>query len=137
MSSNFQRLHEITNQAYAENFSILTHKLADPLLNFSSTQEQKLMSKFKINRITKELIRAILRFLFSFPPPTMYENNFQILFFYKVGGGNEKRNLRIALINSIIMRFILNFDISFYFRVLLKSKNCSNQINNDAIYLKF
>jgi hypothetical protein len=38
------------------------------------------MSKFEINRITIELIRAILRFRFSFPPLTMYKNNFQILF---------------------------------------------------------
>ena len=33
MSLNFQRLHETTNQAYAENFRILTQKMADPLLN--------------------------------------------------------------------------------------------------------
>ena len=33
MSSNFERLHEIINQAYAENFSILTQKIANPLLN--------------------------------------------------------------------------------------------------------
>ena len=33
MSSNFERLHEIINQAYAENFSILTQKMANPLLN--------------------------------------------------------------------------------------------------------
>ena len=38
------------------------------------------MSRFEINRIIFELIRAILRFRFSFPRPTMYENNFQILF---------------------------------------------------------
>ena len=80
------------------------------------------MSKFEINRMTIELIRAILRFHFSFRPPTLYENNFQILFSYKVGGRKEKRNLRIALINSIEMGFISNFDISFYSRVLLKSK---------------
>ena len=33
MSLNFQRLHETTNQAYAENFRILTQKMANPLLN--------------------------------------------------------------------------------------------------------
>ena len=38
------------------------------------------MSKFELDRITRKLIRAILRFLFSFPPPTMHENNFQIYF---------------------------------------------------------
>ena len=38
------------------------------------------MSKFEINCITVELIREILRFRFFFPPPTMYKNNFQILF---------------------------------------------------------
>ena len=32
MSSNFERLHEIINQAYAENFSILTQKMANPLI---------------------------------------------------------------------------------------------------------
>ena len=80
------------------------------------------MSKFEINRITRKLIRAILRFRFSFPPPTMYRNNIWKLFLYIVGDGKEKRNLRIALINSIVMRFISNFDISFYSRVLLKSK---------------
>ena len=72
------------------------------------------MSKFEINRMTIELIRAILRFRFSFRPPTTYKNNFQILFLYIVGGGKEKRNLRIALINFLVMRFISNFDISFY-----------------------
>jgi hypothetical protein len=80
------------------------------------------MTKFKKNRITIELIRALLRFHFSIPPPSMYKNNFQILFLYIVGGGKEKQNLRIALINSIVMRFISNFDISFYSRVLLRSK---------------
>ena len=49
------------------------------------------MSKFEINRITIELIRAILRFRFSFPPPTMYKNNFQILFLYIVGGGKANQ----------------------------------------------
>ena len=33
MSSNFEMLHEIINQAYAENFSILTQKMVNPLLN--------------------------------------------------------------------------------------------------------
>jgi hypothetical protein len=33
------------------------------------------MSKFEINRITLELIRAILRFRFSFLPPKRDENN--------------------------------------------------------------
>ena len=80
------------------------------------------MSKFEKNRITRKLIRAILRFRFTFPPPTMYRNNIWKLFLYIVGGGKEKRNLRIALINVIIMVFISNFDISFYSRVLLKSK---------------
>ena len=32
MSSNFERLHEISNEAYAENLSILSQKLANPLL---------------------------------------------------------------------------------------------------------
>ena len=32
MSSNFERLHEIINEAYAENFSILSQKLANPPL---------------------------------------------------------------------------------------------------------
>jgi hypothetical protein len=38
------------------------------------------MSKFEINRITKELIRAILRFRASFLPPKLSPNNTQILF---------------------------------------------------------
>ena len=63
------------------------------------------MSKFEINCITIEEIRAIFRFRFSFPPPTMYENNFRILFLYIVGGGKEKRNRKIALIHSIFMQF--------------------------------
>ena len=83
-------------------------------MDVSSTREKKLVSKFEINRNFIELIRAILRFRFSFSPPTMYKNNFQILFLYIVGGGKEKRNLRIALINFLVMRFISNFDISFY-----------------------
>jgi hypothetical protein len=74
--------------------------------DFSSTHELKLVSKFETNPITRKIIRAILRFRFSFPPPTMYENNFQILFLYIVGGGKEKRNLRIALINFLVMQFI-------------------------------
>ena len=32
MSSNFERLHKIKNEAYAENFSIPSQKLANPLL---------------------------------------------------------------------------------------------------------
>jgi hypothetical protein len=32
MSSNFERLHKIKNQAYAENFSIITQIMANPLL---------------------------------------------------------------------------------------------------------
>ena len=35
MSSNFERLHEIIKQAYAENFIIPTQKMANPLLNKS------------------------------------------------------------------------------------------------------
>ena len=80
------------------------------------------MSKFKINRITRKLIRAILRFRSTFLPPKLKPNNIQILFGFNLGGRKEERNLRISQINSIVMRFILNFDISFYFRVLLKSK---------------
>ena len=38
------------------------------------------MSKFEINCITIELIRAILRFRFSFLPPKCSQNNIQILF---------------------------------------------------------
>ena len=41
-------------------------------------------------------------------------NNIWKLFFYIVGGRKEKWNLRIALINFIVMRFISNFDKSFY-----------------------
>jgi hypothetical protein len=77
------------------------------------------MSKFEINRITKELISSILRFRSSFRPPKCSQNNIQILFYEHLGGQNEERNLRIALIISIAMRFIS----SFYLRVLLKSKS--------------
>ena len=72
------------------------------------------MSKFEINRMTIELIRAILRFRSSFLAPMSKENNIQILFGDSLGGRKEERNLRIAPINSIVMRFISNFDISFY-----------------------
>jgi hypothetical protein len=72
------------------------------------------MSKFEINRMTIELIRAILRFRSSFLLPMSKENNIQILFSLDIGSRKEERNLRIALINSIVMRFISNFDISFY-----------------------
>ncbi len=64
------------------------------------------MSKFEINRITRKLIRAILRFRFSFPPPTMYRNNIWKLFLYIVRGDKKKRKLRIALINYLVMLFI-------------------------------
>ena len=80
------------------------------------------MSKFEINRIIIELIRAILRFRSSFLPPKCAKNNIQILFYVHLGGRKEEQNLRIALNNSIVMRFISNFDISFYLRLLLKSK---------------
>ena len=79
------------------------------------------MSKFEINRIIIELIRAILRFRFTSLLPKWQENNIQILFSCHLGAKLVKRNLRIALINSIVMQFISNFDISFYSRVLLKS----------------
>ena len=81
------------------------------------------MSKFEINRIIIELIRAILRFRSSFRPPKCSQNNIQILFFEHLGGRKGERNLRIALINFPVMRFISNFDISFYSRVLPKSKS--------------
>ena len=32
MSPNFDRLHEISNEAFSKNFSILSQKLANPLL---------------------------------------------------------------------------------------------------------
>ena len=38
------------------------------------------MSKFEINRITVELIRAIFRFCFFFRPPKLSPNNIQIIF---------------------------------------------------------
>ena len=63
------------------------------------------LPKFELNPITRKLIIAILRFRFSFPPPTMYRNNIWKLFSYIVGGGKEKRNRKIALIHSILMQF--------------------------------
>ena len=72
------------------------------------------MSKFEINRIIIELIRAILRFRFTSLAPKWRENNIWILFSGHLGSRLVKRNLRIAVINSIMMRFISNFDISFY-----------------------
>ena len=50
-------------------------------MDFSSTHELKLVSKFEINPITRKLIRAIYRFRISFPPPTMYENGHLIKIF--------------------------------------------------------
>ena len=44
------------------------------------------MSKFEINRIIKELIKAILRFRSSFLAPKLKENNIQILFYYNPPG---------------------------------------------------
>ena len=44
----------------------------------------------------------------------MYRNNIWKLFSYIVGGGKEKRKIRIVLINFLVMRFISNFDTSFY-----------------------
>ena len=44
-------------------------------MDFSSTLELKLVSKFEINRITRKLIRAILRFRSSFLPPKRSQNN--------------------------------------------------------------
>ena len=56
---------------------------------------------------------------------TYVDEKFEINLFNSdldIGAKMEEQNLRIALINSIVMRFISNFDISFYSRVLLKSK---------------
>ena len=58
------------------------------------------MSKFEINRMTIELIRAILRFRSSFLAPMLKEHNIQILFSFNIGARKEERKLRIALINS-------------------------------------
>ena len=55
------------------------------LLDFSCTHVLKLVSKFEINRITRKLIRAILRFRSSFLPPKCSQNNIQILFFEHLG----------------------------------------------------
>ena len=44
------------------------------------------MSKFEINRTTKELIRVFLRFRSSFFPPKLSPNNIQILFGDSLGG---------------------------------------------------
>ena len=71
------------------------------------------MSKFEKNRITRKLIRAILRFCSSFLPPKCSKNNIQILFCEHLGGRKEERDLRIALINFLVMRFFSNFDTSF------------------------
>ena len=78
-------------------------------MDFSSPHEYNKLSKFEINCMKIERIRAILRFRSPFRPPTMYENNFQILFLYVVGGGKEKR----------------------------KTKNRSNSFNFNANNLKF
>ena len=48
------------------------------------------MSKFEINRMTIELIRAILRFRSSFLPPKLSPNNIQILFCDSLGGRKEE-----------------------------------------------
>ena len=60
------------------------------------------MSKFEKNRITIELIRAILRFRSSFLAPMSKENSIQILFSFDIGARMEEQNLRIALILSLI-----------------------------------
>ena len=73
------------------------------------------MSKFEINRITRKLIRAILRFCFSFPPPTMYRNNIWKLFSYIVGGGKEKPNLRMGMAGLIFEPRPPNFRINTTF----------------------
>ena len=62
-------------------------------MDFSSTHEIKLVSKFEINPITRKFIRAIFRFRFSFPPPTTDLEI--ILFSYIVGCGKEKQNLKV------------------------------------------
>ena len=66
--------------------------------------------------------KKILCAVFEIIPFIHSKNNIWILFWEHLGGRKEEWNLRIALINFLVMRFILNFDTSFYFRVLLKSK---------------
>ena len=71
------------------------------------------MSKFEINRIIIEIIRAILRFRFTSLLPKWTENNIWILFSVHLGSRLVEQNLRIALINFLVIRFFSNFDISF------------------------
>ena len=58
------------------------------------------MSKFEINRMTIELIRAILRFHSSFLAPMSKENNIQILFSFDIGARKEERNLYLHFDNK-------------------------------------
>jgi hypothetical protein len=48
------------------------------------------MLKFEINRMTIELIRAILRFRSSFLLPMSKENNIRILFSLDIGSRKEE-----------------------------------------------
>ena len=49
MSSNFERLHEIRNEAYAENFSMLSQKVANPLFYVHTDLAKIRNTKFPVH----------------------------------------------------------------------------------------
>jgi hypothetical protein len=83
------------------------------------------MSKFEINRITKELIRAILRFRSSFLAPKLKENNIQRFFDISTGFRFSKISVECSVHSCscpwLIIHGLSNFyAISFFFQTMMK-----------------
>ena len=90
MSSNFERLHEISNEAYAENLSILSQKLANTLLYLSL---HFLMGIPFLRRIQKEIQSEFhSKFQSEFPLEFQSDNCHVIENTYSIHSGNLSFN---------------------------------------------
>ena len=86
-------------------------ELHDPF----KTNNQKISTKEDDIALACEAIE-VLAFAIALHPQVSFVLEEQL------GGRKERQYLRIALIIAIVMRFISNFDTSFYSSVILKSK---------------
>ena len=88
------------------------------------------MSKFEINRITIELIRAILRFHFSFRPPKLLPNNIQVLL--KINTTFE--DFLISLLLSDFQRSVWSVPSISIAVLVLTHHVCELEPRNDGQY---
>ena len=118
MSSNFEGLHEIRNEAYAENFSILSQKLVNPLFYLSlhfliGIPFKNLSMNVSSSKIGHDFSNKVVQKL------TLEKNAFNKKWSTKViFNRNKKMTLKVRLLAlfaklSFIDRIFLNFFLGF------------------------